>query len=66
MKIHLNGNPHPLEAEISLTELLDRLGFGGKPVLVELDEKAIFPRDYAQVRIRDGAKVELVTLAAGG
>lgn len=66
MKIHLNGSPHPLDSELSLAELLDHIGLGGKPVIVELDELAVFPRDYAQVRIHDGAKIEVVTLAAGG
>lgn len=66
MTIHLNGNPHPIEAAMTLAELLESLGFGGKPVVVELDEQAIFPRNYTTVRIEEGARVEIVTLAAGG
>jgi thiamine biosynthesis protein ThiS len=46
--------------------LLASLGLEGKPVVVELDEQAVFPRDYAIVEVRSGSKVELVTLAAGG
>jgi sulfur carrier protein ThiS len=34
--------------------------------VVELNEEAIFPRDYPTARIDDGARVEIVTLAAGG
>ena len=66
MKIHLNGTPHELDMPMSLSDLLESIGFGGKPVVVELDEQAIFPRDYPGVRVEDGARIEIVTLAAGG
>lgn len=66
MKIQLNGHPHELEAATTLGDLLESIGFGGKPVVVELDEQAVFPRDYPSIRIEDGARIEVVTLAAGG
>lgn len=66
MQIQLNGHPHPLEGEMTLGDLLESIGFGGKPVVVELDEQAVFPRDYPSIRIDDGARIEIVTLAAGG
>ncbi len=66
MQIQLNGHPHPLEGEMMLGDLLESIGFGGKPVVVELDEQAVFPRDYPSIRIDDGARIEIVTLAAGG
>ena len=66
MKIQLNGNPHMIEAPMSLTELLASIGVAGKPVVVELDGEAVFPREYPDKRVGDGARVEIVTLAAGG
>jgi len=66
MKIQLNGNPHEIGGSMSVSELLESIGFGGKPCVVELDEQAVFPRDYPVVRVEDGARVEIVTLAAGG
>jgi sulfur carrier protein len=66
MKIQLNGNPHDLAGEMTVDALLESIGFGGKPCVVELDEEAVFPRDFARVPVRDGARVEVVTLAAGG
>ena len=66
MTIYLNGNSHPIETVVTLSKLLDNLGFSGKPVVVELNEQAIFPRDYPTVLIEEGARVEIVTLAAGG
>ncbi len=66
MKIHLNGRSHELTASLSVTELLESLGLAGKPVVVELNEEAVFPRDYAATAVGDGARVEVVALAAGG
>ena len=65
MKIQLNGHPYELEAAMTLDDLLESIGFGGKPVVVELNEQAVFPRDYPSVLIQNGARVEIVTLAAG-
>lgn len=64
--ITLNGSPHPLPGETTLDQLLASLGLAEKPVVVELDGEAVFPRDHPQTRIADGARVEIVTLAAGG
>lgn len=66
MKIQLNGIPYEIDAALTVSELLERIGFGGKPCVVELDEQAVFPRDYPELTIGDGARVEVVTLAAGG
>jgi sulfur carrier protein len=66
MQIILNGNPHEIAQSMTLTALLADIGLGGKPVVVELDQQAVFPRDYPEVTFTDGAKVEIVMLAAGG
>ncbi|MEI6675033.1 MAG: sulfur carrier protein ThiS [Verrucomicrobiota bacterium] len=66
MTILLNGSPHPLTAPVTLAALLETLGLAGKPVVVELNAVAVFPRDYAHTPVLDGARLEVVTLAAGG
>jgi len=66
MKIQLNGNPHEAAGEMTVAALLESIGFGGKPCVVELDEQAVFPRDFGSVTVGEGARVEVVTLAAGG
>ena len=66
MKICLNGNSHEIDAPMTVLVLLKTLGFEDQPVVVELDEKAIFPRDFVSVLVSEGSKVEIVRLAAGG
>ena len=51
---------------MAVTDLLASLGLAGKPVVVELNEQAVFPRDYENLQVSEGARVEVVTLAAGG
>ena len=64
--IVLNGSPHPLAGPLTLAALLENLGLAGKPVVVELNESVVFPRDYPLTALPDGTRLEVVTLAAGG
>jgi len=64
--ITLNGSPHPIDHTVTLERLLESLGLVGQPVVAELNEQAVFPRDYAATMVEPGAKIEIVTLAAGG
>ena len=64
--IRLNGHPHPLAGPVTLADLLASLGLAGKPVVVELNEAVVFPRDYPLTALPDGSCLEVVTLAAGG
>ena len=66
MKITLNGKEHELAGPMSVSELLEELGFAGKPVVVELNREPVFPRDHDQTRVEAAASVEIVALAAGG
>lgn len=67
MKIVLNGKINgEFDAPLNVSELLERLGLSGQPVLVELDEIALRPRDYPETLVRDGAKLEIIRVAAGG
>ena len=66
MKIKLNGKEHPLDAAINVEALLSSIGLAGKPVIVELNKKALFPREYASSTLQQNDQVEIITLAAGG
>ena len=66
MTIQLNGKPHSAETAKTLLDLLEELGFSGKPVVVEHRQEAIFPRDYASRVLKEGDQVEIISIAAGG
>jgi thiamine biosynthesis protein ThiS len=64
--ITLNGEPHELSQPLTIAELLDRLAIdrGGVAVLHNLE--ILRRRKYAETAIRDGDRVEIVTLVGGG
>ena len=66
MKIILNGKDHPLDTAINVETLLASIGLAGKPVIVELNKKALFPREYADSNLQDNDQLEIITIAAGG
>ena len=66
MQIILNGQPHELDGETTLTDLLGTLGLTGKPVVAELNMNPVLPRDFPTTPLNSGDKLEIVTLAAGG
>ena len=67
MTLHLNGEARAFDpAPAHLGELLELLGLGGKPVVVELDREPVFPAAYAATALHEGARLEIVVIAAGG
>lgn len=64
--IKLNGETHTCELPMTVATLLESLGMAGKPVVVELNEEAVFPREYELKMVEASARVEIVALAAGG
>jgi len=66
IQITLNGGVRAIQPPMNLRELLASLGLEGRPVVVEIDGEAVFPRDHANHPIADGAVIEIITLAAGG
>ncbi len=67
MTLTINGTPRSFDsAPADLSALLAALGLAGKPVVVELDRSPVLPADYGSTPLRDGAVLEIVTIAAGG
>lgn len=66
MTIRVNGNAHSAPESLTVRELLEELGFGLKPVVVELNRRALFPREHAQTGLHEGDMLEIVQITAGG
>ena len=66
MKLRVNGDELETSVQLTVRGLLDRLGFGQKPVVVELNRRALFPRDHATQALNDGDVIEIVQITAGG
>jgi sulfur carrier protein len=66
MRITINGQAREIADATTLQSLLAELGLAEKPVVVEMNRVAIFPRDVPMTVIPPDAVIEIVVLAAGG
>jgi sulfur carrier protein len=66
MTITLNGQKHEIPGSQPLTALLDSLGMAGKPVVVELNQMALLPKEISSAQVNDGDVIEIVQITAGG
>lgn len=66
MILRINSEEHTTPDGLSLSGVLAHLGLSGKPVVVELNQRAIFPREYNEVMIAENDSLEIITIAAGG
>lgn len=64
--LQLNGQPLTLPAPLSMSQLVDHLGYAGKRIAVELNG-AIVPRSrYGDTALADGDRLEIVAAVGGG
>ena len=66
MTITLNGTNHDCGPAATVGDLLQALGLGGRPVLVERNGTALLPAERDAAPLAEGDRIELVELAAGG
>ncbi len=66
MDIIVNGQPRVARDGLSIAELLEELGFGGKIVAVEVNLELVPLERRNERQLADGDRVEIVTLVGGG
>lgn len=65
MNILLNGQPHPIESQTTVTDLLARLRLAG-PLAVEINREVCPKKLHSQTMLNDGDELEVVTIVGGG
>lgn len=66
MEITVNGTPHTLPNPDTVLAVLALLGFAGRPVLVEHNQKALITAEHADTLVQDGDHMEIIQIVAGG
>ena len=66
MQITLNGEPHALSGELTVTALLDHLQIDPRRVAVELNLTVLKRATFDETVVRDGDEVEIVNFVGGG
>ncbi|HVW40907.1 MAG TPA: sulfur carrier protein ThiS [Amycolatopsis sp.] len=66
MEVQINGDWRSFPDGITLAELLDTLGTAQRGVAVALDGEVVRRREWADVVVRPGARLEILTAVQGG
>jgi sulfur carrier protein len=66
MTIQVNGKPREIANGTSVAELLDKLGVKQPHVAVELNLEVVPRAEHAATALREGDRLEVVTLVGGG
>lgn len=66
MTIILNGTEKEISPDLNITQLLETLDLSGKPVVIEHNKTAIFPRHYPTITLQQNDQLEIINIAAGG
>lgn len=62
----LNGEPWPLEAPLTVAELLVKLGLDTRKIAVECNEELVPRSRYGETWLKEGDAVEIVHFIGGG
>lgn len=66
MEIQLNGKFHSLADQSSVIDMLASIGYAGRPVLVEVNLRALLASEHAGTQLQSGDRVEVIQIVAGG
>ncbi len=64
--ITLNGDQYPLNADLPLTALLERLNMRRTRVAVEINRQIVPRASYDETIVRAGDHVEIINFVGGG
>jgi len=66
VNILLNGEPREEPAELTVAQLLARLEVPARGIAVELNQQVVPRSRHAEQKLRDGDRIEIVSLVGGG
>ena len=66
MRLIVNGEAMQVDEPASIDTLLERLDLRSGPCAVEVNQTLVPRRDHAEHRLREGDRIEIVTLVGGG
>lgn len=66
MNLTINGETRKFNSGLNIQTLLVELGLADKPVVVELNQKALAPSEFESQNLSNNDQLEIITIAAGG
>lgn len=66
VSVTVNGVDRTVAAGSSIRDLLEGLGFAGRPLAVEVDGQVVSRTAFGDLALAGGERVEIVTFVGGG
>ena len=66
IRVVLNGAPREFPAPLTVTQLLDELALAGRRLAVERNGEIVPRSSFANARLADGDRIEVVVAVGGG
>lgn len=66
MRVTVNGKTRDMAPETTLADLVAAFNLQPTHVAVEVNRDLVPRRDYAETRLNEGDRIEIVTLVGGG
>ena len=66
MKVFINGETREIEQEINLIELLKHFSLPAERIAIELNREVVRKKDWENIKVSDGDKLEVIHFVGGG
>ncbi len=66
MKITVNGKSYECQHACSILDLLDEMNIPADQVAIVVNDDVVAPKRRAYIILREGDRIEILTLTAGG
>ncbi|MDZ7748301.1 MAG: sulfur carrier protein ThiS [Halofilum sp. (in: g-proteobacteria)] len=66
MLVHVNGEACELPEALTVAELVERVGLADRRIALELNREIVPRGEYAETRLGEGDRVEIVRAIGGG
>ncbi len=66
MHLFINGDEKTFDGPLSVAELVEQLGMKGDRVAIELNREIVARANWAETRLAEGDRLEIVHFVGGG
>ncbi|MET0754179.1 MAG: sulfur carrier protein ThiS [Pyrinomonadaceae bacterium] len=66
MNILINGETKEISSELNLSELLKHFSLPSERIAIELNKKVVRKKDWENIKIAEGDKLEVIHFVGGG
>lgn len=66
MRIFINGETKEISGEINVSGLLEHFSLPSERIAIELNREVVRKKDWGNIKVSDGDKLEIIHFVGGG